>query len=1501
MKVAESKVKTGPDKVETPFFNKGESRSFFSTPLKGRSNFFGPNAIQPRLEIGSPDDEYEKEADQVADEVMRMPDPKAQRNPVEEVDQFRHKDFLAIQKQESGDRGTPLSLTLPRPSLLQPSIVPDFLAMRQPFIDRNTFYLWDLDSALHVWQFNLNFFKRFGLSPDWAAELANITAPHFIDAQLKANNPTWWEITDQELNTTSFVGSVPLLELGPDFSPAAPSWFRSVFQHGGSSVQRKCTTCEEKKRLQREEEEEDRNIVSRKVSADFVIARKCTSCEKEEEKKRLSRKKDDTSGVEYSLRKVEQVLHSSGEPLNKDIQRFMGERLGYDLSNVEVHNDPLAHQSSKDINAKAYTHRNHIVFASGEYRPDTDKGKKLIAHELTHVAQQTGPGVRRVIRRKHVEESKKYAGIVDYKKARKQNLDTWYSEYKFFNLFKEKKIYPGSTPIAYANHIYELQTMIETATNGKWTPSEYGILEETITKDATLIQLAVLAGLYHKDTSNTFGFDPALLERIHKYFAAFNPKAPRLVSSYFAGVSQLEMINRNDLFYISLGDRGEYVERIQLALQKLNYNLGADEKLNTQTKENEPTGIFGSGTRRAVVNFQRDSGLEGKDVDGIVGQVTLRLLDQRMGVPQYKPSSGGNGYGFQVPVTAEDMLKDKAAIKEELLRRLLKIAFPISDDKVDILLRSGWHWDIYNDITQEEVNQGYKRVVIPRADYESIIGKAEGGVADTISKKLEVQALDLLKTSKLYELNKKIDAKQVELGYAEIEAGGGLGADIRRMPTREERDEMARGRAKVEKIRGELDELVKQRDEELRKLGITLDDYEKMKSGFIETFEKFAAQTAFKMLSENEIQANIEFEHYKKTGEVQAVKKVMNDLSAKYSESEKLWWEAVSVEEGYDKGYYKNNEDYKGLNIETVATEYGAGVIDNSNPDHYYNEKNVAKKYKELERTPSSNYMAWHDKEKEIVTMLQGEVKKYPILAYPKLELRQNAGKYATMSDDDLQKKLEGIIDNNDGDKGVRQNIKAIREKIREDYKIVWKLPVVIIRAKYELGIIEGTVLDNIITDKQKQLADKSFWESIGEVVLGIGLGLLALASGPVGWLALGASIALGSYDAYKTYQDITFRRETAGTSIDPESALGTDDPSFFWFWVSLVSVGIDVLQAASLVKAIAKGAQLAEDVGQGLKNSRKVLEEELKTVEATSARGKQITKEIEEIDNALRKVNTPEFAENHKLLEPLKSNPIAVVVMNEALKDKKIVKAVLSLEKIVDKETFGTALKLYAGVGRKSIDELPELVRLIEAGGLQKNTELIKDLLSDPRIQRVLLDTQDTELFATQYAAWQTAIRKGDSISLLDFLKKGGLQPGFATDTKLVDMFGEAFAKLPNSAKNRQILRTIEPKLLDAFEAGQLPGQAQKAMEVLLNSDILAQSSRLSSAQERLLHEISIIGSAIETQFDFAKVVAVLDNPAARKALWDGASQLAGKDEYWKLILAANKNIPPPPGCLTI
>jgi Domain of unknown function (DUF4157) len=87
---------------------------------------------------------------------------------------------------------------------------------------------------------------------------------------------------------------------------------------------------------------------------------------------------------------VQEGLRSPSQPLDPDTLAFMGMRFGHDFSQVRVHTDARAADSARALNARAYTVGQDIVFAAGQYAPDTTAGQRLLGHELTHVVQQAG-------------------------------------------------------------------------------------------------------------------------------------------------------------------------------------------------------------------------------------------------------------------------------------------------------------------------------------------------------------------------------------------------------------------------------------------------------------------------------------------------------------------------------------------------------------------------------------------------------------------------------------------------------------------------------------------------------------------------------------------------------------------------------------------------------------------------------------------------------------------------------------------------------------------------------------------------------------------------------------------------------------------------------------------------------------------------------------------------------------------------------------------------------
>lgn len=88
---------------------------------------------------------------------------------------------------------------------------------------------------------------------------------------------------------------------------------------------------------------------------------------------------------------------SNGRALDATTRHFMESRFRRDFSDVRVHTDAQANASALNRSARAYTVGSNIVFAEGRYAPQTPDGKRLIAHELTHVAQQRSSPSKRIM------------------------------------------------------------------------------------------------------------------------------------------------------------------------------------------------------------------------------------------------------------------------------------------------------------------------------------------------------------------------------------------------------------------------------------------------------------------------------------------------------------------------------------------------------------------------------------------------------------------------------------------------------------------------------------------------------------------------------------------------------------------------------------------------------------------------------------------------------------------------------------------------------------------------------------------------------------------------------------------------------------------------------------------------------------------------------------------------------------------------------------------------
>src|SRR6185503_3193105 len=72
---------------------------------------------------------------------------------------------------------------------------------------------------------------------------------------------------------------------------------------------------------------------------------------------------------------VNQVLQSTGQPLDTGTRAFFEPRFGHDFSNVRVHTDSRSAESAQSVNAHAYTVGRDVVFDAGHYAPETAAGR----------------------------------------------------------------------------------------------------------------------------------------------------------------------------------------------------------------------------------------------------------------------------------------------------------------------------------------------------------------------------------------------------------------------------------------------------------------------------------------------------------------------------------------------------------------------------------------------------------------------------------------------------------------------------------------------------------------------------------------------------------------------------------------------------------------------------------------------------------------------------------------------------------------------------------------------------------------------------------------------------------------------------------------------------------------------------------------------------------------------------------------------------------------------
>jgi len=127
------------------------------------------------------------------------------------------------------------------------------------------------------------------------------------------------------------------------------------------------------------------------AAAPVQLSRKCAVCAEEDKAEMLRSKPAETHEADSSEAPglVQEVLRSPAAALDRPTRSFMEPRFGHDFGHVRVHTDARAAESAYTVGADAYTVGSHIVFAEGKFAPNSAAGRRLLAHELCHVVQQS--------------------------------------------------------------------------------------------------------------------------------------------------------------------------------------------------------------------------------------------------------------------------------------------------------------------------------------------------------------------------------------------------------------------------------------------------------------------------------------------------------------------------------------------------------------------------------------------------------------------------------------------------------------------------------------------------------------------------------------------------------------------------------------------------------------------------------------------------------------------------------------------------------------------------------------------------------------------------------------------------------------------------------------------------------------------------------------------------------------------------------------------------------
>lgn len=410
-------------------------------------------ALQAKLRVGQPNDIYEQEADRVAEQVMRMPDPILQRKCAkcdeDEKSVLQAKESLGQMPVTQGQDVPPMS-PLPYDHSYKPS--PDNCSIYQSSLAKTWFTFsyrhnaecackntlnephnncvrkclqvkmkahlaalnklgaalpltlpGEADPMCHdMWQQHVECYGECGCSNKFINYLTFSTMCRmpfpcfFVSGSIERFNSCSGSPADRILKLQKIAGNQAIQRLTKSRSLQAKLRIgqdNDVYEQEADRVAEQVMRMQDFVLQRQNKPEEEEKIIQ--TTSSFYIYPLVRQKVSEEDQELVQTKETTGQAPEISpdLHTKIIALRVGGQPLPASTRAFFEPRFGFDFSQIRVHVSPSAAETARAVNAQAYTIGKDVIFAAGQYSPETPSGKRLLAHELTHVVQQGKTGI----------------------------------------------------------------------------------------------------------------------------------------------------------------------------------------------------------------------------------------------------------------------------------------------------------------------------------------------------------------------------------------------------------------------------------------------------------------------------------------------------------------------------------------------------------------------------------------------------------------------------------------------------------------------------------------------------------------------------------------------------------------------------------------------------------------------------------------------------------------------------------------------------------------------------------------------------------------------------------------------------------------------------------------------------------------------------------------------------------------------------------------------------